>query len=312
MAERQGPRRRHPRKGRRPHRRPRRSSGGKDDAELKASARRAIFQAFALIFGGDGWPTISATAGSTTCWPAARTSTSSSSTPRFIPPAASLPRPRLPCDGAVRRQRQDEPQEGSGPHGHELRQRVRGADRHGRQSGTDLKAISEAEAYPGLSSSSPTSHAEPRHQGRPRQQPDAGQRAVEAGYWSLHHDPRRIGQGARTTSYPRSLPTTSRNSCSTTVRSALFLPKRQFPERAEMLYKRPKQMCSPQHYTRLANKQAVSIISGRRWRILRRLFRPTRKHSASGEARYSVTPFMRPKRISRRSVRGLPAPAPPP
>lgn len=135
----------------------------KDDAELKALREKSDFfvKRSHWIFGGDGWPTISATAARPRAGQRRR-----HQRPRLR--HRSLFQHRRPvfqghahrgC-GAVRRQRQDEPQERSGPHGHELRQRVRGADRHGRQPrNRPSRPSPKRKPIPALPSSSPIPHA---------------------------------------------------------------------------------------------------------------------------------------------------------
>ena len=95
---------------------------------------------------------------------------------------------------------------------------------------------------------------EPRHQGRPRQQPDAGQ-ACCGSRLLYHYDPRRIGQGENPFVLDSKEPSNGfREFLLSEVRYSSL--KRQFPERAEMLYEKAEADAKARrsNYTRLANK----------------------------------------------------------
>ncbi len=81
-------------------------------------------------------------------------------------------------------------------------------------------------------------------------------RAVEAGYWSLYHyDPRRIGQGENPFVL-RFQGAFQRLQGIPAVEVRYSSLKRQFPERAEMLYEKAEADAKARrsNYTRLANK----------------------------------------------------------
>lgn len=79
---------------------------------------------------------------------------------------------------------------------------------------------------------------------------------MEAGYWSLYHyDPRRIGQGENPFVLDSKEPSNGfREFLLSEVRYSSL--KRQFPERAEMLYEKAEADAKARrsNYTRLANK----------------------------------------------------------
>ncbi|MFR3457822.1 MAG: thiamine pyrophosphate-dependent enzyme [Bilophila wadsworthia] len=120
-----------------------------------------------------------------------------------------------------------------------------------------LKAISEAEAYPGpsliIAYSPCLNHGIKGGLGNSQMQ---AKRAVEAGYWSLYHyDPRRIGQGENPFVLDSKEPSNGfREFLLSEVRYSSL--KRQFPERAEMLYEKAEADAKARrsNYTRLANK----------------------------------------------------------
>ena len=120
-----------------------------------------------------------------------------------------------------------------------------------------LKAISEAEAYPGpsliIAYSPCLNHGIKGGLGNSQMQ---AKRAVEAGYWSLYHyDPRRIGQGENPFVLDSKEPSNDfKEFLLSEVRYSSL--RRQFPERAEMLYEKAEADAKARrsNYTRLANK----------------------------------------------------------
>ena len=120
-----------------------------------------------------------------------------------------------------------------------------------------LKAISEAEAYPGpsliIAYSPCLNHGIKGGLGNSQMQ---AKRAVEAGYWSLYHyDPRRIGQGENPFVLDSKEPSNDfKEFLLSEVRYSSLM--RQFPERAEMLYEKAEADAKARrsNYTRLANK----------------------------------------------------------
>ena len=120
-----------------------------------------------------------------------------------------------------------------------------------------LKAISEAEAYPGpsliIAYSPCLNHGIKGGLGNSQMQ---AKRAVEVGYWSLYHyDPRRIGQGENPFVLDSKEPSNDfKEFLLSEVRYSSLM--RQFPERAEMLYEKAEADAKARrsNYTRLANK----------------------------------------------------------